>query len=91
MSKEVLIKGWTPAPKEISQVSLRSSPKDKPSPSKNDLKRRLKKALSEIDDEPDEESILKLLDEASSQSKDNGDMMKPKGLAQAYLDPYDES
>jgi len=92
LSKEVLIKGWTPAPKETTQVSLRSSPKERPSPTKNDLKRRLKKALQDIDDEPDEDAILKLLDEASSQSEDNGDMMKPKGLAQAYLDHYyDES
>lgn len=45
------------------------------------------------DEEPDEQAILQLLEKASSsQSEDNGDMLKPRGIAQAYLDPYyDES
>lgn len=45
-------------------------------------------------DNHDEKAILQLLTDAdsSSQSEDNGDMLKPKGIAQAYLDSayYDE-
>lgn len=90
LSKEVLIKGWSPAPKTQSptaQVVSKKSPEK--STSKSDLKKRLQKALSEIESDPDEEEIMKLLDEASSsQSDDNGDMLKPRALAQSYLDPF---
>lgn len=56
------------------------------------MKKRLEKVLSELDDEkgnPDEESIMQLQDEASSQSDDNGDMMYPRALAQSYVNPFD--
>ena len=88
LSKEIRIKGWSPARKgnpspskgkEISQAS----------PSKSDLKKRLEKALSELDENPDEAAINQLLDEASSQSDDNGDMLNPKALARSYLNPFD--
>lgn len=89
MSKEILIKGWSPAPSEAN--ATKQPPPKKPSSSKGELKRRLKKASAEIDgDEPDEKAITQLLEEASSQSDDNGDMLKLKGLAQAYMDPYDD-
>ena len=87
LSKEIRIKGWSPARKgnpspskgnEISQAS----------PSKSDLKKRLEKALSKLDENPDEAAINQLLDEASSQSDDNGDMLNPKALARSYLNPF---
>ena len=56
------------------------------------MKKRLEKVLSELDDEkgnPDEAAIMHLLDEASSQSDDNGDMMYSRALAQYYLNTFD--
>lgn len=87
LSREILIKGWTPAPKESKLSPQTIGPS---TPSKGDLKKRLKKALADLDNEgQDERAILQLLEEAdSSQSEDNGDMLNPKGIAQAYLDAY---
>ncbi|MDV3184937.1 MAG: hypothetical protein Q8842_01050 [Candidatus Phytoplasma australasiaticum] len=63
--------------------------------SKKALKEKLKQALANLDS-PDTstnaEELLQLIAEASStgSSEDNGDMLNPKGIAMAYLDPYDE-
>ena len=87
LPKEIRIKGWSPAKKDsllllrrrVYQVlhSLRVNEKEK-----------IRKNLSELEDEPDEEAINRLLDEASSQSDDNGEMLKTKALARSYLNPF---
>ncbi|TMW94189.1 hypothetical protein EJD97_010641 [Solanum chilense] len=88
LSKEIMIKGWSPAKKDGPSSSKKKS-SSSPSPSKSELKKRLEKVLSELEDEPDEEAINRLLDEASSQSDDNCEMLKPKALARSYLNPFD--
>lgn len=91
LSKEIWIKGWSPAKRESPWSSTKKT-SVKVSPSKSELKQRLEKALSELDDEkvnPDEAAIEQLLEEASSQSDDNSDMLYPKALAQSYLNPFD--
>lgn len=88
LSKETRIKGWSPKVRE----SPSKKPQIKSSPSKSELKKRLEKALSDLDNEkdnPDQEAIEQLLEQASSQSDDNGDMLIPKALAQSYLNPFD--
>ena len=61
-SRKVLIKGWSPAPIEAAvtnqQISRRSPQK---SLSKNELKIRQPKALSNLDSEDNEKPIMKLL------------------------------
>ncbi|KAF3613201.1 hypothetical protein FXO38_36387 [Capsicum annuum] len=94
LSKEIRVKGWTPKPaasktpdKEKSAVTSSTSA----SHSKKALKEKLKKALHDMESQDaNEEEILQLLDEASStgSSDNNGDMLNPKGIAMAYLDPY---
>ncbi|KAK4716306.1 hypothetical protein R3W88_014644 [Solanum pinnatisectum] len=75
-------------PEGIQRFSTAST-SGKRSSSKNDLKKRLQKALSDLDeDKSNEETALQLLEEASSQSDDNGDMLRPKALALSYLDPF---
>lgn len=53
------------------------------------MKKRLEKALSELDDNTEEVAINLLLEEASSQSDDNGDMLNPKSLENSYLNSFD--
>lgn len=86
LSKEVFIKGWSPAPKD-SPKSSQVTPTKK-SPSKSELKKRLQKALSKIDSDPDEAAIMKLLDEASNHGDDNGAMLNPHAFAPSYLNPF---
>ena len=86
--KRFRIKGWSPAKKNSPSPSKKKN-SSIPSPSKSVLKKRLEKALSESENEPEEEAINRLLDEASSQSDDNGEMLKPKDLARSYINPFD--
>ena len=60
---------------------------------REELKEKLKQALAKLD-EPDATDntaeLMQLIAEASStgSSSDNGDMLDPKGIAMAYMDPY---
>lgn len=98
LSKEIKIKGWTPkptAPRTPDKGLSTASASHQPSPSKKALKEKLKQALAKLDgpDTTDNtEELLQLIADASStgSSDDNGDMLNPKGIAMAYLDPYDE-
>ena len=92
LSKEIKVKGWTPKPaaprtpvKGKSPVSSSGVPKDKQA-----LKERLKKALNDLESQEVTDDVLQLLEEASSSSSgdNNGDMLAPKGIARAYMDPY---
>ncbi|KAH0669405.1 hypothetical protein KY285_023570 [Solanum tuberosum] len=87
LSKEFKIRGWTP--KLVSKPPVKVSPRaTSTSPSKNALKKRLKKALKEMDDDQsNEEDIMLLLEEVTSEN-DNGDMLDPTGIAAAYLESY---
>ncbi|KAH0672561.1 hypothetical protein KY290_024789 [Solanum tuberosum] len=87
LSKEIKIRGWTP--KLVSKPPVKVSPRAaSTSPSKNALKKRLKKALKEMDDDQSsEEDIMFLLEEVTYEN-DSGDMLDPTGIAVAYLDSY---
>ena len=88
LSKEIRVKGWSPA-KKYTPPSSSKKTLSKVSPSKREMKKRLEKALSELDDNVDEVAINLLLEEASSQSDDNGDILNQKALANSYLNPFD--
>ncbi|XP_047259091.1 uncharacterized protein LOC124891393 [Capsicum annuum] len=96
LSKEIKIKGWTPkptAPKTPDKGKAATTASPHSSASKKALKEKLKQALAKLDgpDSTDNtEELLQLIAEASStgSSSDNGDMLDPKGIAMAYLDPY---
>ena len=98
LSKEIKIKGWTPkptAPKTPDQGKAATTASPLSSASKKALKEKLKQALAKLDgpdntDNTNTEELLQLIAEASStgSSSDNGDMLDPKGIAMAYLDPY---
>ncbi|KAG5605602.1 hypothetical protein H5410_027094 [Solanum commersonii] len=87
LSKEIKIQGWIP--KLVSKLLVKVSPRAaSTSPSKNALKKRLNKALKEMDDDQsNEEDIMLLLEEVTSEN-DNGDMLDPTGIAAAYLKSY---
>ena len=96
LSKEIKVKGWTPnlvAPKTLDKGKTASPvlPPNNASQNKKALKEKLKKALRDMESqETNEEEVLQLLEEASStgSSDNNGDMLNPKGIAMAYMDPY---
>ncbi|KAF3613829.1 hypothetical protein FXO37_36210, partial [Capsicum annuum] len=94
LSKEIRVKGWTPKPaasKTLDKEKSAATSSTSASHSKKALKEKLKKALQDMESlDANEEEILQLLDEASStgSSDNNGDMLNPKGIAMAYLDPY---
>ena len=67
LSKDIRVKGWSPANKETPTSSIMKTV-PKASPSQSELKKRLERALSELDYNADEVAINQLLGEASSQS-----------------------
>lgn len=88
LSKEIRVKGWSPAKRDTPSPSKKKTLLEL-SLSKSELKKRLEKALSELDNNPDEAAINQLLDEASSKSDDNDDMINPKALTRSYINPFD--
>ena len=85
---EIRVKDWSPA-KTDTPPSLSEKTLSKVSPSKSELKKRLEKSLFELDDNSDKVAINVLLEEASSQSDDNGYIINPKDLEISYLNPFD--
>lgn len=88
LSKEIRFKGWSLSKKET-PTSSKKKTVSTISPSESELKKRLEKALSELDDNAEELAINQLHEEASSQSDDNGDMLNSKALANSYLNSFD--
>ncbi|XP_060203104.1 uncharacterized protein LOC132631536 isoform X2 [Lycium barbarum] len=85
LSKTIKIKGWIPKDKKQKMKQASTSCRTGSTKSKADLKKKLLQALNRLD-EADPLKIQELLDTISSSTSDNGDMLDPQGMAQAYLD-----
>ena len=90
LTKTIKIKGWVPKdkPSKGKQVASTSGSQQGSKESKAELKQKLLQALNRLEDTNPLE-IQTLLESSSSSSNDNGDMLDPQGIAQAYLD-YEE-